>query len=160
MATVGYSSLYSTATATSASPIQGRPKSSNIGENSDSVAVSLGTTNLDTLNDFYYAIPVRSGKTIEWLDLGEFTDMDTGAGALDMDIILRTLSATGTATDTILFNAGTFFAAAQTAGAIYRVWCRTKVPDCATGVGHIGFLVNVAASTPNAGTGQLAAKVI
>jgi len=77
-----------------------------------------------------------------------------------MDIILRTLSATGTATDTILFNAGTFFAAAQTAGAIYRVWCRTKVPAYATGVGHIGFLVNVAASTPNAGTGQLAAKVI
>lgn len=156
MATTSYSSLYSSAGV----PIKGRPKSSNLSPNPDSVALSFATTDLDLLDDFKYAIPVRCGKTIEYLDLGEFTDLDTGAGALDMDIVLRTTNSAGTHTDTILYNAGTAFATAQTAGAIFRVWCRTRVPDDADGVGHIGFKINVAASTPNAGTGQLYAHVV
>ena len=156
MATTTYSSLYSSAGV----PIQGRPKSSNLGFNDDSVALSFATTDLDLLDDFKYAIPVRCGKVIEWIELGEFTDLDSGGGALDMDIVLRTTNSAGTNTDTILYNAGTAFATAQTAGAIFRVWCRAKVPDDADGVGHIGFKVNTAASTPNAGTGQLAAHVV
>lgn len=156
MATTSYSTLYSSAGV----PIKGRPKSSNIGFNDDSVALSFATTDLDTADDFKYAIPVRSGKMIEYLDLGEFTDMDTGGTALDMDIVLRTTNSAGANTDTILFNAGTFFTGAQTAGAVFRVWCRTRVPDDADGVGHIGFKVGVAATTAAAGTGQLYAHVV
>lgn len=156
MATTAYSNLYSSAGV----PVKGRPRSSNAGANDDSVALSFATTVLDTLADVTFAIPVRSGKFIEYLDLGEFTELDTGGGnALDMDIVLRTTNAAGTNTDTILFNAGSFFTVAQAAGAIYRVWCRTRVPDDADGVGHIIFYTNVAASTANAGTGNLFAKV-
>lgn len=156
MATVAYSPLYSTAGV----PIGGRPRSSNTGQNDDSVALSFATTALDLAADFTYAIPVRSGKFIDFIDLSDFTELDTGGGnALDMDVVLRTTNAAGTHTDTILFNAGTFFTVAQTAGAVYRVWCRKRVPDDADGVGHIGFLVNTAASTANAGTGNLFAKV-
>lgn len=158
MATTAYSALYDS----SGNPIAGRPKSSNAGPNDDYlVGLAFATTALDLLDDFTYAIPVRSGKTIAYLELGETTELDTGGGnALDMDIVLRTTSGAGVVTDTILFNAGTFFTAAQTAGAIYRVWCNAKVPDCASGVGHIGFKVNTAASTANAGTLNLFAKVI
>lgn len=157
MATIAYSTLYD---ATSGLPIAGRPKSSNVGRNDDMlVGLAFATTALDLLNDFTYAIPVRSGKTVQFLDLGEFTELDTGGGnALDMDIVLRTTVGT-TVTDTILFNAGTFFTVAQSAGAVYRVWCNTKVPDCSSGVGHIGFKVNTAASTANAGTGNIYAGI-
>jgi hypothetical protein len=158
MATTAYSTLYDS----SGNPIAGRPKSSNVGYNDETlVGLAFATTALDLLADFTFAIPVRAGKTIEYLDLGEWTELDTGGGnALDMDIVLRTTSGAGVVTDTILFNAGSFFTAAQTAGAIYRVWCMTKVPDCASGVGHIGFLVNAAASTANAGTGNIHAHIV
>lgn len=158
MATTAYSALYDS----SGNPIAGRPKSSNVGYNDETlVALAFATTALDLLADFTYAIPVRAGKTIEYLDLGEFTELDTGGGnALDMDIVLRTTNSAGTVTNTILFNAGAFFTVAQTAGAPYRVWCNAKVPDCPSGVGHIGFLVNTAASTPNAGTGNIYAHIV
>lgn len=157
MATTTYSALYDS----TGLPIQGRPKSSNVGPNDDYVkGLSFATTDLDLLADFKYAIPVRAGKRIVFLDLGEFTELDTGGGnALDMDVILRSTIGS-TVTDTILFNAGSFFTAAQTAGAIYRVWCDMRVPDASSGVGHIGFYVNTAASTANAGTGNLFAHVI
>lgn len=158
MATTAYSALYDS----SGNPIAGRPKSSNAGPNDETlVGLAFATTALDLAADFTCAIPVRSGKVIEFLDLGEWTELDTGGGnALDMDIVLRTTSGTGAVTNTILFNAGTFFTVAQTAGALFRVWCNTKVPDCASGVGHIGFLVNTAASTANAGTGNVFAHVV
>lgn len=158
MATTAYSALYDS----SGNPIAGRPKSSNVGYNDETlVGLAFATTALDLAADFTYAIPVRAGKTIEYIDLGEFTELDTGGGnALDMDIVLRTTNSAGTVTNTILFNAGSFFTAAQTAGAIYRVWCNAKVPDCASSVGHIGFLVNTAASTANAGTGNIYAHIV
>lgn len=158
MATTTYSTLYDS----SGNPIAGRPKSSNAGPNDDYViGLSFATTDLDLLADFKYAIPVRSGKTIAYIELGETTELDTGGGnALDMDVVLRTTDSAGVVTDTILFNAGAFFTVAQNAGAIYRVWCNAKVPDCPTSIGHIGYKVNTAATTPNAGTTNLFAKVI
>ena len=158
MATIAYSMLYDS----SGNPISSRPKSSNVGYNDETrVGLAFATTALDLAADFTYAIPVRSGKVIEYIDLGEWTELDTGGGnALDMDIVLRTKNSAGTVTNTILFNAGDFFTAAQTAGAIRRIWCNVRVPDCATSVGHIGFLVNVAASTANAGTGNIHVHVV
>jgi hypothetical protein len=158
MATTAYSALYDS----SGNPIAGRPKSSNAGPNDEYLkALAFATTALDLAADFTYGIPVRAGKTIEYLDLDSFTELDTGGGnALDMDIVCRTTSGAGVVTNAILFNAADFFTAAQTAGAVYRVPCQYKVPDCASGVGHIGFLVNTAASTANAGTGNVFAKVV
>lgn len=159
MATTTYSSLYDS----SGNPIQGRPRSDNIsGDNSEYlIGVSYATTDLDLLADFKYWIPVRAGHTIVYLDLAEWTELDTGGGnALDMDVVHRYTTTAGVVTDTILFNAGTFFTAAQTAGAIYRVWCNYKVPDNPLSLGHIGTYVNTAASTPNAGTGNVYAKIV
>lgn len=157
MATTTYSSLYDS----SGNPTHGRPKSSNAGPNDDYVVgASYATTDLDLADDAKYLIPVRSGKTIAYIDLGEWTELDTGGGnALDMDICLR-YTVGSTTTDTILFNAGSFFTAAQTAGAVRRVWCNQRVPDCSSGVAHIISKVNTAASTANAGTGNIFAKVI
>ncbi len=159
MATTTYSSLYDS----SGNPIQGHPKSDNIsGDNSVTlIGLSYATTDLDLLADFKYWIPVRSGHTIVWLDLGEWTELDTGGGnALDMDIVHRYTNSAGTVVDTILFNAGSFFTAAQTAGALYRVWCNYKVPDNPLSLGHIGTYCNTAASTANAGTGNVYAHIL
>lgn len=158
MATTTGSVLYDS----SINPIAGRPKSSNAGPNDEYLTgISYATTDLDLADDAKYLIPVRAGKTIDYLDLDSWTELDTGGGnALDMDICCRTTSSAGAVTDQILFNAGSFFTTAQTAGAVHRVPCKYKVPDCPTSVGHIISKVNTAASTANAGTGNLFAKVI
>lgn len=153
MATSTYSERYSALYV----PANGRPLSRNTGPNDDSVTPTWAVTDLDGIGDFKTLIPVRSGGRILFVDLSDFADL--GSGELDMDIVLRTLDKDGVVTDTILFNAGTFFATAQTAGAVYRVWCDVLVPDCASGFGHITSYVNTAAVTPIQGTGHIFAKI-
>lgn len=151
---------YTTLYASAGVPANGRPISSAPGPCSDWVKPTWATTDVDDVGDVKYLIPVLSGKRINFLDISETTDMDTGGPTLDMDLILRTTDKAGSHTDTtILFNAGTFFAAAQTAGAILRVWCDVQVPDSATGVGHIISKVNAAATTPAQGTAYIYADV-
>lgn len=140
-------------------PAQGRPVSSHPGPCDDWVKPTWATIDIDDIGDVKYLIPVLGGKRIQFLDISETTDMDTGGTALDMDIVLRTTDKLGAHTDTILFNAGTFFTAAQTAGAILRVWCDVLVPDSATGMGHIISKVGAAATTPAQGTAYIYASV-
>lgn len=138
-------------------PTPGRPFSAQPGDSSDSVTGSWATTDLDTIADLKYLIPVMSGKRILYLDLLNFADL--GSGELDMDLVLITTDKLGTVTTTILYNAGTAFATAQTAGVPLRIWCDVVVPESATNMGHICSLVNVAAVTPIAGTGVIYAKI-
>lgn len=142
--TTAYSSLYNS----SGIPIQGRPLSSNLGPNPDGVEITIPTTQLDDAGDVTFLFPVRSGKRIMWF-LFDSTDMDSGGGNLDMDLVLRTTSAAGVTTDTILFNAATAFNAALTAK---WVWVNVPVPADADNIGHVILYVNVAASTPAQGT--------
>jgi hypothetical protein len=155
-AATAYSNRYDSSTGR---PVGGRPLTQNTGPVPDFVALTFATTQLDDNADVTYALPVQSGRTIVHLDLCGFGDGDTGAN-LDMDIVLRTTSAAGVNTDTILFNAGAFFQTAQTAGAVYRVLCNAKVPNSADGTGHIVFLVNTgAAGGATQITGTLYAQV-
>lgn len=142
-----YSEFYTSAGV----PKLGRPKSNNVGVNNDYVEYTIPTTQLDDATDITYLIPVRSGKRIIYL-LFDSADFDSGGGALDMDIILRTTNAAGTSTDTILYNAGTAFNAAL-AGKV--VFCNAVVPEDADSVGHICLYVNTAASTAAAGVIKL-----
>lgn len=150
-----YTSLYASAGV----PAQGRPVSSHPGPCDDWVKPTWATTDVDDVGDVKYLIPVLSGKRINYLDISETTDMDTGGPTLDMDIVLRTTDKLGAHTDTILFNAGTHFASAQTAGAVLRIWCDVQVPDSATGVGHIISKVGAAATTPAQGSAYIYASV-
>lgn len=150
--TTAYSSLYSAA----AVPLKsaGRPRSSNVGGNSDLVEYTVPTTQIDDATDFTYLIPVRSGKRIAFLI---FDAAALAATNLDLDIVLRSVNSAGTVTDTILFNAGTAFTAAQ---AGKWVWCNALIPETPTGIAHIGLLCNVAGGTPAAGAVKLYAEVL
>jgi hypothetical protein len=148
-----YSSYYASAGVPSKS--SGRPKSTNVGVANDFVEYTIPTTQIDDATDFTYLIPVRSGKRII---CGQFdcADLDSGAGALDLDIVLRTTSSAGVVTDTILYNAGTAFNAAH-AGKWF--WCNAVVPQTPTDMGHIGLLCNTAASTAASGAIKLFVEV-
>jgi hypothetical protein len=152
-----YSTRYN---GTTGLPTGGRPLSKNTGPNPDYVVASYATTDIDEIGEIKYLNTVQCGKEIVFLDISETTDMDSnGAPTLDMDLYLRTTDKLGAHTDTILFNAGTFFQAAQTTGAVYRVWCATKVPNSAAGYGHIISKTVAAAATAVAGTFNLYAEV-
>lgn len=144
-----YSSYYTSAAVPAKT--SGRPKSSNIGVVNDFVEYTIPTTQIDDAGDVTYLIPVRSGRTIVYL-LFDCADLDSGAGALDLDIVLRTTNAAGTNTDTILYNAGTAFNAAH-AGKF--VWCNVGVPQTPTDMGHIILYCNTAASTAASGVIKL-----
>lgn len=152
--TTTYSDLYSAANTPAKS--KGRPKARNTGDVDDFVSYTVPTSVLADATSFVYLLPVQTGRKIVFL-LFDCADLDSGAGNLDLDIVLRTTNAAGTHTDTILFNAGTAFASAQS-GKI--VICNTDVPADADSVGHIGLLCNVAASTPASGAISLYAKVM
>jgi hypothetical protein len=141
-------------------PVGGRPLSKNTGPNPDYVEASYATTDIDEVGEVKYLLPVQCGKEIVFLDLSDTTDMDSnGAPTLDMDLYLRTTDRLGAHTDTLLFNAGTFFQAAQTTGEVRRVWCTEKVPNSATGYGHIISKTVAAAATAVAGTFNLYAEI-
>lgn len=152
-----YSNRYD---ATTGKPVAGRPLTRNSGPNDDFVALTFATTSIDDAGDVHYALPVASGSTIVYLDLSDFTDLDSGAN-LDMDVVCRTTSKAGAHTDDILFNAGAYFQAVQpVAGHSRRIWCNYKVPNSASGAGHLIFKVNVGAGAGAVqGTGNLFATV-
>lgn len=147
--TTAYSALYESAGVPRASG--GRPRTFH--PFNDYVSYTIPTTQTDDAGDVTYLIPVASGRRIVYLKF-DCADLDSGGGALDMDIILRTTAADGTThTDTtILYNAGTAFNAAHTAK---WVWCDTAVPSTATNMAHIILKVNTAASTPAEGAIKL-----
>jgi len=141
-------------------PTSGRPLSKNTGPNDDYVEASYATTDIDEIGEVKYLLSVQCGRDIVYIDLSGTTDMDSnGAPALDMDLYLRTTDKLGNHTDTLLFNAGTFFQSAQTAGAVYRIWCTEPVPNSASGSAHIISKTVAAAATAVAGTFNLYAKV-
>lgn len=144
MAATIYSSLFTSAGV----PIKGRPRRSPFGMNTDGVTITLPTTNLDTIADTGYIIPVPQYAYLQWIGF-DSSDMDTGTPALDMDLVLRT-TLSGSNTDTILFNAGTAFGTA-----IVGRWIplgNTQVPKSDDGWGAIIAYVNVVAATPAQGT--------
>lgn len=150
--TTAYSEFYTSAGV----PKLGRPKSNNTAGNPDYVEYTIPTTQLDDATDTTFLIPVRSGKRIVYMIL-TCADLDSGGGgALDMDIILRTTSAAGVTTDTILYNAGTAFNAAH-AGLI--IFCNALVPEDADSVGHLILYVNTPASTAASGAIKLFVEV-
>lgn len=122
---------------------------------SDKVAYTFPTTQLDDAGDVTYLLPVMSGRRIIFLQF-DCADLDSGGTALDMDLVLRTTNPAGTHTDTILYNAGTAFSAAQTGKWVY---CDVLVPDSATSTGHIIAKVGTAATTPASGAISLFAQV-
>lgn len=147
-ATSVYSSLF--ASATSSTPVAGRPIASPFGGDFDIVTYTYADTSLDEAADFVGLIPARAGKRIVAL---AFTcgDGDSGTGVLDMDIILRTTTSAGVSTDTILYNAGTAFATAITTVTWVLLPTLPQVPSDADEVGIIGTYVNTprnAAATP------------
>ncbi len=151
---------YTTHYASAGVPANGRPISAHPGPCSDWVKPTWATTDIDDIGDVKYLIPVLSGKRINFIDISEATDMDSnGAPALDQDLMLRTTDKLGAHTDTMLFNAGAFFQAAQSAGAVHRIWCDVQVPDSATGIGHIISKVVAAAATAVQGTAYIYADV-
>ncbi len=151
MAATIYSSLYTSAGV----PISGRPRRANTGGCIvDSVTITLPTTNLDTLADTGYIIPVPSFARLQWIAF-DSSDMDTGSVALDLDLVLRTTLG-GVNTDTVLFNAGTAFGTAIV-GRFIGLTTQPQVPNATDSYGSIIAYCNVAATTPAEGTIALTA---
>lgn len=145
-----YSSLF--ASATSSTPLAGRPIASPFGGDFDIVTYTVAATSTDDAGDFVGLIPVRAGKRIAAL-IFNADDMDSGTGVLDLDIILRTTSSAGANTDTILYNAGTAFGSAAHTSKIVLCPTLPQVPEDADSVGIIGLYCNVAANA--GGTGDI-----
>lgn len=113
-----------------------------VGVNVTVESITIPTTSLDDANDITKFFPIESGRLITKVGVIN-ADLDSGGGALDMDIVL--VDDNGT---TILYNAGTAFASAVTT----PVWtiCESRVVS-ANNDAYVGLKVNVAASTPQAG---------
>lgn len=151
-------SVYSTlsTTATSGIPTSGRPFTPPVGCAMDAVSYTIATTSLDEANDFVGLIPVPIGKTL--MLVGEtWADLDSGAGALDEDLILRTVDKNGTKTDTIIVNHGTALATAQTTILWTQVNAIIASNSAATDYAWLGYLNNTPASTAAQGAVTLIA---
>lgn len=147
-----YSSLFSS----SGVPTSGRPFTPPVGVAMDAVSITIATTSLDDAGDFVAAIPVPIGKTL--MLVGEtWADLDSGGGALDEDLILRTIDKNGTATDTIVSNKGSAMASAQSTILWTQVNALIARNSSNTDYAYLGYLNNVAASTPAQGAVTLIA---
>lgn len=150
-----YSSLFTTAT--SGVPTAGRPFTPPVGVGMDAVTYTMATTSLDDAGDFVGLIPVPIGKTL--MLVGEvWADLDSGGTALDEDLVLRTVSKTGTTTDTIIVNHGTALSAAVTT----VLWTVVNAlisnnNSSATDYAYLGYLNNVAATAAASGAVTLIA---
>lgn len=144
-----YSSLF--ASATDPTPNYSLYRHSPFGADVVSVVYTVATTSIDEAGDFVGLWPVPSGK--KWQKI-VFTcaDLDSGGTALDLDIIQRVIDKDGNITDTILFNAGSAFSAAQTGVEVYPTASGgDQFPPSATGVVLIGLYCNVPATTAASG---------
>ncbi len=144
-----YSSLF--ASATDPTPASGYPRNAPFGADVVSVVYTIATTSLDEAGDFVGLWPVKSGK--RWQKI-TFTcaDLDSGGTALDLDIIQRVIDKDGNITDTILFNAGSAFSAAQTEVAVYPTAAGgDQFPAAPGNVVLVGLYCNTAATTAASG---------
>ena len=144
-ATTVYSSLFTAA----GRPITGRPRGGIGRSMSDGATVTVATTSLDEASDRVGFIPVPDRAELTRLFLTN-ADLDSGAGALDADIVLYSEDADGNVTETILYNAGTAFATAVTTP-LTILLDHVRVPRTRYGFAWIGLKVNTAASTAAAG---------
>lgn len=147
-----YSSLFSS----SGVPASGRPFTPPVGVAMDAVSITIATTSLDDAGDFVAAIPVPIGKTL--MLVGEtWADLDSGGGALDEDLILRTIDKNGTATDTIISNKASAMASAQSTILWTQVNALIARNSSNTDYAFLGYLNNTPASTPAQGAVTLIA---
>lgn len=112
-----------------------------IGPNAAYVHDTMPTTELDAIGDKRYLFPIPNGAEIYML-YEEHADLDSGAGALDMDIVLEDDNG-----DTILYNAGTAFNAAVTGKWIAVAGTKVKGTTA-----KICTKIVAAASTPASGS--------
>ncbi len=153
MPSATYSARYDSA----GNPINGRPFSAPGGGTAyDAVSDTVPTTELGEAGDVRYLIPVLCGKTLLELDKASSGDGDTGT-ALDADIMLRTTSAAGVNTDTMIWDLGAEFQAAVTTSKKKQL-ADIKVPYSASGFGHIILKVVTAATTAAALAIELSVK--
>ena len=128
-----------------------------------SIRDTVATTTLDDTGDFLALIPVANGTVMTELTVAN-GDLDTdGSPALDADIIMRAIDSAGTATDTILYNAGAAFQAAVTTARVIPLVADDDVGGIeatggAEGYVLIGFYVNTAAATGASTTLDLVLK--
>ena len=115
-----------------------------VGYYEEYTAPTIATTSLDDVGDRVRLFKVKNGTIINKLIIGNHDDLDSGGGALDMDVVL--VDDNG---DTILYNAGTAFNAATTTPLIVLPGNITVVDTA--GTAYVGLKVNVAASTAQAG---------
>lgn len=115
-----------------------------VGYYEEYVSHTCATTSLDDAGDRVRLFKVKNGTVINKVIVGNHDDLDSGAGALDMDVVL--VDDNG---DTILYNAGTAFNAATTTPLIVLPGNITVVDTA--GTAYVGLKVNVAASTAQAG---------
>lgn len=144
-----YSDLFSSAT--SSTPKSGFPRNNPYGANVVTVVYTIATTSLDDAGDFVGLWPVKSGR--KWQRI-TFTcaDLDSGGTGLDLDIIQRVVDKDGNITDTILFNAGSAFTAAQTEVTVYPTSSGgDQFPAAPGNVVMVGLYCNTAATTPASG---------
>lgn len=145
-----YSALF--ASATDPTPNANLYRHSPFSADVVTVIYTIATTSIDEAGDFVGLWPVPSGK--KWQKI-VFTcaDLDSsGSPALDLDIIQRVIDKDGNIIDTILFNAGTAFTAAQTEVAVYPTASGgDQFPNAPNGVVLVGLYCNVAAATAASG---------
>ena len=127
-----------------------------VGSNHWVTTETIATTSLDDANDRVKFFPVENGQRLVELVLTH-ADLDSGAGALDMDVVLS--DANG---ETILFNAGTAFNAARTTALVIQLSDTTNPQGIRVvdndGSAWVGLKVNTPASTPAQGTVTLTLK--
>lgn len=130
-----------------------RPKRNPAGVTVEVHSQTIPTTSLDAAGDKYGLIPLPDGVIITKLFLTH-ADLDSGAGALDMDIVL-----VDDAGDTVLLNYSTAFNAAVTAPVVVLL-NQTVTASTTYATAGIYLKVVTAASTAAAGNVTLHAEYV
>lgn len=147
---------YGTNFSSSGAPLNGLPYTGPFASKAHRFSETIPTTSLDDIGDFFAVLPIQCKRKVACILLASSADFDSGAGALDMDWVIRTYAQDGTSSDVIVENAGTAYNAARTDQVIDGG--ATEVPASRDGYGILGLKVNVAAST--AAEGAIVGTVI
>lgn len=119
--------------------------------------VVIATTSIDEVGDVVGICPYKVGLTPFMIDLDATTDMDSGAAALDADLVSRVTDKAGVHTDTTIIDTSALnaqhFGTAR-AALVYHLTAAQQVPaaDDADGFAVLALKVITAAATAVAGT--------
>lgn len=135
-------------------PLLNRPFTTGMGLQGDSVTLTIPVGAVLTEFDALLAIP--SGKTL-WMLIGDYPDLENGGPTYNGDVKLRSMTAAGVSTDTLVYDTSADSVAFTSAVRGRITYPNIVVPASTYGFCYLGLYHIASATTPVAGDLSLTA---